>query len=260
MNTWKRRLAAAGIVLVVLAWMTTIPQEAPAQGPAVDPAATKILKRMTDYLGGQKQFSVQTQNSMEDMLASGHRVDYEITVKVTVKRPNKLHAERKGDVLDQRFFYDGQKLVLYNPSDRVYAMEAAPDTIDKMIDFARQKVGLVLPAGDLVYRNAYSLLMEGVTLAKNMGKSYIHGIRCDHLLFSRPGVDFQLWVAEGQRPLPYKFVVTDTSTPQLLSVSTVMSHWNTAPDTSDARFAFTPPKGVKEIPFLPLEAAGGTGS
>ena len=45
----------------------------------MDPAATQILKRMTDYLGGLKQFSVHTQNTLEDMLDSGHRVDFDVS-------------------------------------------------------------------------------------------------------------------------------------------------------------------------------------
>ena len=63
---------------------------------------------MTDYLGGLKQFSVHTQNTLEDLLVSGHRVDYDFSASVTVKRPNKLRAARLGDLMDQRFFYDGK--------------------------------------------------------------------------------------------------------------------------------------------------------
>jgi hypothetical protein len=258
MKQWKCRMAAAWIAFGVLALCATVPTEVPAQGPAVDPAATQILKRMTDYLGGLKQFSVSTQNSLEDLLPSGHRVDFDLSVRVTVKRPNKLRAERKG-LLDQRFFYDGKTLTLYNPSDKVYATKPAPDTIDKMIGFARESIGVVLPAADLVYSNAYPLLMEEVVLAAVVGKTTIDGVKCDHLFFSRPGVDFQVWVAEGNRPLPYKYVVTDTSIPALLSVVTVMSNWNTAPAVSNDHFAFVPPKGAKAIPFMPLETAGGSG-
>jgi hypothetical protein len=247
------RVAAALVALAVLVLLTTFLVEVQAQAPAVDPAATKILKRMTDYLSGLKQFSVQTQNDLEDVLDSGHRVDFDIWVSMTLRRPNKLRAERSGDLINQVFYYNGKTLTLYDSSRRVYATEPAPGTIDGMIDFAREKIGLVLPAADLIYHNAFPLLMQDVTLATVVGKGVITGVKCDHLLFSRPDVDFQVWIADAGKPLPYKYIVTDTGTPALLSVTTIMSHWNVAPEVADARFTFAPPKGTKKIIFMKLD-------
>lgn len=246
------RMATVLIALGVFTLAATVSTEVRAQAPAVDPAATRILKRMTDYLGSLKQFSVHTQNTLEDELDSGHRVDLDVSANVIVSRPNKLSAERKGDLVDQVFYYNGKTLTLYNPSDKVYATESAPGTIEEMLDFARESLGLVVPVADLVYRNAFPLLMQDVTLAVVVGKAVIGGVRCDHLLFSRPGVDFQVWVADAGQPLPRKYVVTDTGTPARLSVTTVMSDWNVAPTETDARFSFVPPPGAKPITFLPL--------
>jgi hypothetical protein len=258
MNTWKKRMASAWFALGVLALLVTVSPDALAQKPAVDPAATQILKRMTDYLGGLPQFSVKTQNTIEDQLGSGHRVDFDISASLTVSRPNKLRAERKGDLIDQRFFYDGKTLTLYNPSDKVYGTQPAPGTIEGMLGFARGSLGIAMPAGDLVYRDAYPLLMQDVTLAVLVGKAVIGGVKCDHLLFSRPGVDFQVWVAADGQPLPRKYVVTDTGTPALLSFITVMSDWNTAPGAADAWFTFVPPQGAKAISFMPLTTGSGS--
>ncbi|EFK09786.1 conserved hypothetical protein [delta proteobacterium NaphS2] len=224
-----------------------------AETSAVDPAAVEILKRMTDCLGTLKQFSVKTQNTIEDLTESGHRVDYDVSATVTVSRPNKLKAQRKGDLIDQTFYYNGKTLTLDNPSDKVYASQPAPATIEGMLTFARSSLGLVIPAADLIYRNNFKLLMQNVTLATVIGKEFIGGVRCDHLLFSRPGVDFQVCVADSGEPLPYKYVVTDTSTCALISISTVMSDWNAASAVDDAFFNFVPPKGVKEISFMPLK-------
>ena len=235
----------------------TVSTEARAQTPAVDPAATQILKRMTDYLGSLKQFSVNTQNTIEDMHDSGHRVDFDVSASVTVSRPNKLRAERTGDLIDQIFFYDGKTLTLYNPSDKVYATEPAPATIEEMLDFARESLGLLLPVADLVYRNAFPLLMQDVTLAAVVGKAVIGGVKCDHLLFSRPGVDFQVWVADGGRPLPRKYVVTDTGTPALLSITTVLSDWNVGSGRGRCPVHLRAAQGGQADPFMPLNTTSG---
>jgi hypothetical protein len=249
-NNFRR--VATFLTLGMLALSSTIFTVAWCQTEKVDPAATQILQKMTDYLGSLKQFSVHTQTTLEDLLESGHRVDFDISANVIISRPNKLHAERKGDLIDQVFYYDGKALTLHNPSDKVYATETAPGTIEELLDFARESLGITVPVADLVYRNAFPLLMQDVNFAKVVGKAVIGGVKCDHLVFSRPGVDFQVWVADGGQPLPIKYVVTDTGTPELLSVTTVMSNWNVDPTVADSRFTFEPPQGAKRIDFMPL--------
>ena len=252
MKKMKFRTAATVFALGILVLATTVSTDVQAQDPQVNPAATRILKRMTDYLGGLQKFSVHTQNTLEDELDSGHRIDIDVSASVLVSRPNKILAERKGDLIDQVFYYNGKTLTLYNPSDKVYASVSTPGTIEETLDFARESLGLAVPVADLVYRNSFPLLMQDVNLAVVVGKAVIGGVKCDHLLFSRPGVDFQVWVAESGNPLPHKYVVTDTGTPARLSITTVMSDWNVAPTVSDARFTFVPPPGTKQITFLPL--------
>jgi len=252
MNILKLRTAVTLIALMVFALSATVFTEVRAEAPAVDPAATEILKRMTDYLGSLKQFSVHTQNTLEDVLDSGHRIDLDVSASVTLSRPNKLRSERKGDLVDQVFYYDGKALTLYNPSSNVYATETAPDTYEEMFKYLYESLGFGTPISDFVYPDAYPLLMQDVTFATVIGKSNINGVKCDHLLFSRPGVDFQVWVSEGKRPLPLKYVVTDTAIAGLMSVVTIMSDWNVEPAVKDAQFTFVPPKGVQKINFMPF--------
>ena len=224
----------------------------PAQGPAIDPAAQEILKQMTDYLGGLKQFSVHTQNSLEDILSNGHRVDLNVSAEVIVSRPNKLRAERHGDLVNQLFFYNGRTLSLYNPTYNVYATEPVPDTFEGLFKHMYQTLGFGVPVSDLIYPNAFQLLMEDLSFATVIGKTYIDGKKCDHLLFSRPDVDFQLWVSDGSEPLPLKYVITDTTTDRNLSVSTLMTDWNVKPAVDESTFSFTAPEGSEKIDFMPF--------
>jgi hypothetical protein len=245
------------MALGVLALSTAVGTDALAQAPAVDPVAVQKLKRMGDYLDGLQQFSVETQSIIEEMRYSGHRVDFDLAAQVTVKRPNKLSAARSGQLLNEQLYYDGTTLTLYRPSDKTYATATAPATIEKMIDFARETVGILLPAADLVYRGATPLMLQDVSLATVVGKTSVGGVSCDHLLFSRPGVDFQIWIAEGNQPLPCKYVVTEMDTPSKLSITTFLSGWNVSPAVQDAQFKFVPPKDARAIP-MPHETGAGS--
>ena len=257
MKMFSYKIAAALLVTATTAVTLVAPAIVRAEATGVDPAAVQLLKQMTDYLGSLQQFSVHTDNTLEDLLDSGQRIDTDVSASVTISRPDRLRAERRGELVSQIFYYDGKTLTLYDPSTNVYATRPAPDTIDGTLDFARESLGLHVPEADLVYRDTYALLMHGVTSAIVIGKTVIDGAVCNHLAFSRPDVDFQVWVMDGDKPLPCKYVVTDTSTPALLSISTVMSEWNIAPTVPDNNFSFVPPEGAKAIMFMPLDGGSG---
>ena len=199
------------------------------------------------------------QPDVEDRLASGQRGAHVVAADLTLSRPDKRRAQRQGEPVNQVFYYDGKQLTLYDRGDQVYATVAAPPTLGAMLGFAQSSLGLVLPAADLLYPDAYPLLMEGVTSATVIGKSSIGGVSCDHLAFSRPGVDFQVWVADSGPALPYKYIVTDTGTPALLSVSIVMSDWSSDRSLSAAEFDFTPPPGTEKIDFMRIDSNTGLG-
>jgi hypothetical protein len=243
--------AAALLALGALALSATVSTEVRAQASNVDPAAVQILKKTTDYLGGLQQFSVDTLNIAEEVLDSGQKIQLTVGASLVLQRPNKLRVERIGDLINQSWYYDGKTVTLYNSSVNYYASEPAPGTIEEMLDFARESLGVIAPAADLVYRNAFPLLMQDVTLAAVVGKALVGGVKCDHLLFSRPGVDFQIWVPEAGKPLPLKYVVIDTGVPELVATITLISNWNLAPKTTDAMFTFVPPQGAKKTGFMP---------
>jgi hypothetical protein len=225
-----------------------------AQPAGIDPQATKLLRASTDYLASQKRFTVETRSTLEVVLTSGQKLQFGNTVNMAVQRPDRLWAARSGDVVDQVFYYDGKTLTLHNPGEQFFATVPAPGTIEEMLDFARTSLDIIAPAGDLVYRNAYDILMDGVTSAFVVGKGMVEGVRCVHLAFRASDVDWQIWIQEGTQPLPRKLVITSrdvTSAPQF---SVVMTRWNLAPTLADGKFRFTPPAGARGVGFLPAGA------
>ena len=240
--------------VLVAVGLAGLPAAALAQARGIDPQAQAILKRSTDYLAGLKQFSVDTQSTIEVVLQSGQKLQFDNGASASVQRPNKLVARRQGDLVDQVFYYDGKRLTLYNPGEKYYATVAAPDTLEGMLDFARESLDVIVPAGDLLYRNAFEILMGDVTSGFVVGKAVVAGVRCDHLAFRNADVDWQIWIQEGAKPLPRKFVITSTQVAGAPQFAVVMTSWNTAPKLAEGMFAFVPPKDAKKTDFLPLSA------
>jgi hypothetical protein len=240
------------VAVAVLAVLLVVPMVVRAQAPGVDPEAEKVLRRSMDYLAGLHQFSADTQNTLGAVLASGQKIEFDATASLIVQRPDKLRAERKGELLNQVFYYDGKTLTLYNPSDNLYATVAAPRTLERMMDFARSSLDIFAPAGDLLYRNAFELLMQDVTSGFVVGKAELGGAVCDHLAFSGKQVDWQIWVEEGDQPLPRKYVITSKLVIGWPQYTVLMDNWNVAPAAPASQFSFVPPAGAKKVDFLPL--------
>ena len=245
--TDSMRAAAAALVLCVAASAPS----ALAQPAGIDPQATKLLRAATDFVAAQKRFTVDTRSSIEVVLTSGQKLQFDNTVTMAAQRPDRLWAARTGDLVDQVFYFDGKTLTLHNPSEKYFATAAAPGTIEEMLDFARTKLDIIAPAGDLVYRNAYDILMEGVTSGFVVGKGVVDGVRCDHLAFRAPHVDWQIWVQEGKQPLPRKLVITTRDVVNAPQFTVVMTKWNLAPTFADGKFRFVAPAGARKVEFVP---------
>jgi hypothetical protein len=121
-----------------------------------------------------------------------------------------------------------------------------------MLDFARTKLDIVAPGGDFIYKNAFEILTQDVTNGFVVGKGVVEGVRCDHLAFRAPHVDWQIWIQEGKQPLPRKIVITTRDLANAPQFSVVVTKWNLAPTFGESLFSFKPPKDVRKVDFLPL--------
>jgi hypothetical protein len=223
-------------------------------GGPIDPDALQILKGMTDYLGSLQQFAMHTENTYEDVLETGQKIQFGFSTDIVVQRPDKMRAERTAGTAHQLFIYDGAKLSIHETGVDFFATVDVPDSIDDFLHFARDTLGLVPPAGDMIFSNSFELLTAGVTSGFVVGEAKIGGVRCHHLAFTTPVVDWQVWIAEGDSPLPYKYVLTTRDDPAQPQFVTAVSNWNTMPKIADGTFTFDPPSNAMEIDFIRADA------
>ena len=243
----------SAIIVLVFAATAGVPCAGWAQSPGIEPTADRILKKMSVYLAGLEQFSVQTENTLEVVLRSGEKIQYVNPANLSIRRPDKLYANRNGDIVNQEFYYDGKTITLFMVDQKYYAVAEAPSTLDETLDFARQVLDVYAPAGDLLYKDAYSILTEDVVSGSYVGLSVVGGVKCHHLAFRGNEVDWQIWVEDGPKPLPKKLIITSkwiAGAPQF--VMSVVS-WNLSPKLSEEKFKFVPPKEARKIDFLRLQ-------
>ncbi len=247
----RRIVSVVALVMVILAgW----PHPGHAQPAGVDPQAEKLLRRMSDYLASRQQFSLKAESTLEAVLTSGQKIQFDSPATLEVSRPNKLRAHRKGDIVNQEFFYDGKTLTLYSPRENLYATTAAPPTLDAMLDFAREKLDVIAPGAEILYGNAAERMLKVTTSGFVVGPSVVAGIKCTHLAFLGAEVDWQIWIEDGDKPLPRKFVLTSKQVTGAPEFTVLVRSWDLTPKLTEREFTFVPPKGAKKIEFLQLTA------
>jgi hypothetical protein len=234
--------------LVLTGW----PQLGYAQPTGIEPQAEKLLRRMSDYLASRQQFTLRAESMLEAVLTSGQKLQYDSPATLIVSRPNMLRAHRKGDLANQEFFYDGKSLTLYNPRENLYATTAAPATLEEMLDFAREKLDIIAPAAELLYKNAAEKMLKEASSGFVVGQSIVGSVKCTHLAFRGAEVDWQIWIEDGSRPLPRKFLLTSKQMSGAPQFTVLIRNWDVAPKLTNQEFSFTPPKGAKKIEFLTL--------
>jgi hypothetical protein len=200
---------------------------------------------MSDYLRTLKAFQVRSETSRDEVLDSGQNVEFASTVDMIVDRPNRLRAEVIGDKQHRMYFDDGKTFSVWARRVNYYATIPAPPTLRALADKLSDQYDLELPIADLFYWGDRKSTGD-IVGAIDVGASQVDGVTCEHYVFRQEGADWQVWIQQGDYPLPRKLVITTTTDPARPKYSSVMT-WNLAPSFNDAAFAFVPPKDAKRI-------------
>ena len=104
--------------------------------------------------------------------------------------------------------FDRKTVTLLGKNLNLYTQLEVPGSIDHMIDELRDTYQRPLPAADLLLSNSYDELMRDVVDVKDLGSGVVGGVECDYLAFRTDEVDWQIWIAQGKRPYPYRYVIT----------------------------------------------------
>lgn len=225
--------------------------QSPAESPS-EPEAVPILKKMSEYLAQTERFSVVVRDGYDVVQESGQKLEFGEVRKLTVSRPDHLRIEversngEKGVVI-----FDGKDITVYLANQNVYAISPRPGSLDQAIKYVVGDLKVRVPLAMMLLSTLPSELDNRVASADYVEKTTISDVPCDHLAVrTAGGVDFQVWIAQGDQPLPRRIVITykdETGQPQFWAD---LSDWNLAPEISDALFTFTPPNGAERIQFL----------
>ena len=221
----------------------------------IDPNAMAALDKMGAYLRTLNTFQVRALETSDDVLDNGQAVQSGRVINLLAARPNRLFVEIDGDDMDRFFLYDGKNFTIYGRLVNYYATVPAPPTIAELIDKIGEKYDIEFPLVDLfLWGSPQSTTAQDITSAIDLGPGSVEGTTCEQYAFRQDGLDWQIWIQQGNYPLPRKLVLVTLTDPARPRSSQVLA-WNLAPSFNDAIFTFDPPEGAHRITITEVNAA-----
>ncbi len=248
---WFRpgRFLAVGFAMAMAAAVAAPPT-------AADEAyALNRLKAMSDYLASEERIAFDFDTTFEVVSAEGQKLALTQSGVTTLERPDKLRVRRQGGFTDLELVFDGAVLTILGHNLNAYAQLDVPGSIDHLINELRDTYGRPVPGADLLLGDVYGTLRPDVVDVKDLGAGVVGGVMCDHFAFRTEEVDWQIWIAEGERPYPCLYVITAKMVTAAPQYTVRVGNWRTGDEVPAADFAFVNVTEAKRIEFDVLPRA-----
>jgi hypothetical protein len=208
-----------------------------------------ILMGMAEFLAGAQNFSVNIRDGYDAVQKSGQKIEFGDKRKVVLSRPDRLRAEgERSDGTKTQVVFNGKDIVLADTTHNVYATAPQPGNVDDAVVYFVRDLGIRFPLARMLGSRLPADLENRVQSVDYVEKTSIDGVPCHHLAARSDTVDFQVWVADGDKPLPQRIVITYKKAAGQPQFWAQFSDWNMAPAISDSTFLLQV-DGMQKIAF-----------
>jgi hypothetical protein len=257
-KAWHQAFWSAGTAALFLAaGLAFAQQPAPGKNAPAAAAVTEtqaqantILMRMADFLGGAQRFSVSVRAGYDAVQKSGQKIEFGEVRKITLSRPDRLRMEgERSDGAKTLTVFNGKEIVLIDETSNVYATTPQPGGLDYTIVHFVKDLGMRLPLAALLLSQLPAELKDRVRSVDYVERTSFNGVPSHHLAARTDTVDFQIWLADGDTPLPQRVVITYKQAKGEPQFWAQFSDWNLAPALDDSTFVAKPPDGAQKVAF-----------
>ena len=217
--------------------------------PLIESRADEVLRAMSERLAGLERFAFEAEETFDEIVEAGPRVQLSNIRRVAVERPSRLAADAEGDTLQRAAWFDGKTATILDKAHNVYGQVPVPATIDEALDEVAERYGIEPPLEDFLFSDPYAVLTEAVRYGRYLGLHHAGGVLCHHLVFVQDTIEWQIWIDAGEDPLPRKFVITYVREPGEPQFSAVLRKWNLTPTFPEGLFRFEAPPGSRRVEF-----------
>lgn len=263
MNRIDRRVGLALIAAVAMlgadrAALAQDAKPAPMASPAKDfkdERALALLKSMSDTLAGAKTLSFRVRGIVPTPSPTGQFVSLFASSRVVMQRPDKLFVEARGDLFPSDSFYDGKTVTVIGADRKFYAQrDAAGGAIEALMQSVQPGSDATAPFLDLLVADPYAFLTKDFSSALWVGQSTIGGVKTEHLAFTAPGLDWEVWIGAADK-LPRLMVVSYRTGERQPTFTVELSEWKLNAPVPAKTFSAAIPQGAVKLEFKQMGPA-----
>lgn len=222
--------------------------------PPVDPAAVSALEKMSSYLRSLPHYTIEANVSKDKVIEGNGKLQFDHVIKASYLKGKGLSIDASSAQTHRQFFYNHKQFTLYTPRSQFYSTIDAPAKFVPAMNTVEEKYDVTLPLSDIFLWGSEAASTDAIEAAFLVGAGRVNGQDCQHYAFRQADVDWQLCIADGDKPLPLKLVITTTDIAiQPQYVATLK--WDLNADIKADSFTFVPPEGAAPIHFQPVADA-----
>lgn len=239
-------ILAAAVLTADAAWSA---QPAGREIEARQDARARLME-MSRFLAGTQKFSVVLHVGYEVLQPDGQKIEFGEARKISVLRPDRARiVALQSDGGSREMLFDSKQITVVDEDAGLYAQAPQPGDIDASVVYFVRDLQMRLPLAPLLMKNLPQELSRRVQSIQYVEHTDILGQPAHHVAARTASVDFQVWIADGPRPLPLRIVLTYPSEPGQPQFRANFSEWNLAPGFDQTTFAFEPAANAKRIMF-----------
>lgn len=222
-------------------------EAAPSEGSV---QARQLLDAMANHLSAADAFSVELLASYEVLQEDGRKIEFAERRDIAVSRPDKVRIDSEhSDGTEGVTLFDGKQITLYDAATNVYATAPQKAGIDESVVHFVRDLRMRLPLAPLVMKTLPQELARRVESVDYVEKTGIYGDPVHHIAGRTATVDFEMWIADGKKPLLKRIAMTYRESEGQPRFEAEFSDWDLDPGFRKSTFVFDAPEGAKPLPF-----------
>ena len=217
----------------------------------LDLEARAILMEMAEFISKAPAFSVTLRSAYDAIQEDGQYVEFGERRHILLQRPDKLRVETvRSDGEHNLVLFDGEKITGFKADDNIFAQVENPGTIDETLIYLVRDLQFKLPLARMLHTGFAQQLEKMITAVSYVEENVLFDVVTDHLAVRAENIDMQLWVAQGDEPLPRRIVITYMNAQGQPQFRGDFTDWSIEPKVAADSFTFTPPADAEKVPVI----------